>query len=333
VNPDHAWIIGGGGALGSGIRRQFAVEFPETTLRAPLSTPIPWNDPPRRDARLAEELRSWSVQVRASGAPWICLWCAGSGVVSTSLSALEAETAAFGSFLEALGRELADAAPGQRGLFLLASSAGGTYAGSPGSIFTEDVPCRPLSPYGHAKLQQEEMLRSWLRERPAMSGLVARYSNLYGPGQKLDKPQGFISQLARSILWRRALSVYVPMDTIRDYLFISDAASVTLCCLKRLMQEGPGTLVTKILASGRSASLAEIIGILGKIAPHHPRIIVGRTGSRQPSKLKFRSTVYPEIQASSPTPLPAGIRAVFLDLVSLLQQGRLPPPVELPSRP
>ncbi|HZF00098.1 MAG TPA: hypothetical protein VE981_24020, partial [Planctomycetota bacterium] len=140
--------------------------------------------------------------------------------------------------------------------------------------------------------------------------------------------QGFISQLARSVLWRRALPVYVPLDTVRDYIHISDAASVTLRCLKRLARRGPGPMVTKIVASGRSASLAEIIGIFADIAPHHPRLITARTGHQQPSKLKFRSTVYPDILPSSPTPLPAGIRSVFLDQVAMLQQGRLPPPAD-----
>jgi len=48
--------------------------------------------------------------------------------------------------------------------------------------------------------------------------MVGRMSNLYGPGQNLKKVQGLISQMCLRVLTRQPLVLYVPLDTIRDYL-------------------------------------------------------------------------------------------------------------------
>ncbi len=63
--------------------------------------------------------------------------------------------------------------------------------------------------------------------------LVGRLSNLYGPGQDLAKPQGLISQLCRAQLTRRPLSIYVSLDTRRDYLFVDDAAAMVVAGARR----------------------------------------------------------------------------------------------------
>jgi UDP-glucose 4-epimerase len=107
---------------------------------------------------------------------------------------------------------------------ILASSAGGIYAGAPEVPLTERSPARPLSAYGEAKLRQEQALAHWAEGRPEVSTLVARIANLYGPGQRADKPQGLISQMSRCLIHRRPVHIYVPLDTVRDFVFVEDAA-------------------------------------------------------------------------------------------------------------
>ena len=75
-----------------------------------------------------------------------------------------------------------------RGSILLASSAGGVHAGDLRQPATETSVATPVSEYGRTKLGQEQLLAELTADRPLTSCVVARYSNLYGPGQRLDKP-------------------------------------------------------------------------------------------------------------------------------------------------
>ena len=63
---------------------------------------------------------------------------------------------------------------------------------------------------------------------------MGRIANLYGPGQGLEKPQGLISQIIRSHLIRTPISIYVPLDTMRDYLFAPDCGELVVDALRRL---------------------------------------------------------------------------------------------------
>ena len=100
----------------------------------------------------------------------------------------------------------------------------GCTPGHPEPPFTEHTEPAPISPYGRAKLRSEEIATAFA-VRTSTALLVGRLANLYGPGQNLDKPQGLISQLCRAQLTRQPLSVSVPLDTMRDYLFVDDAAA------------------------------------------------------------------------------------------------------------
>lgn len=114
-------------------------------------------------------------------------------MTSTAASQLQAE-------VELLARLLAAVEPpaAQSGVVFLASSVGGLYAGSPAPLFDEQTVPRPLSPYGRSKQAMEGVAGDWVA-RTGGRVLVGRISNLYGPGQDLDKPQGLITQLIRSL--------------------------------------------------------------------------------------------------------------------------------------
>ena len=96
-----------------------------------------------------------------------------------------------------------------------------------GAPFTEHTTPAPISAYGRAKLRSEEIATEFA-VRTGSALLVGRLSNLYGPGQDITKPQGLISQLCRAQLTRQPLSVYVSLDTMRDYLFVDDAAAMVV---------------------------------------------------------------------------------------------------------
>jgi UDP-glucose 4-epimerase len=238
------------------------------------------------------------------------------------------ESAALRQLVGRLGASLADPEPARPGLFLLSSSAGGVYGDSPEVPLTEDSRCSPISEYGRNKLDQEEFVLRWAGSRPNVSCLVARFSNLYGPGQNLARPQGLIAQLSRSVIHRQPIHVYVPLDTLRDYLFVDDAARHTLRVLKRLRGTEPSRTLVKIFAASQSISIAGVIGIFARVSKRPPRVVCmpHARHRQQPLRLQFRSRRAFDGDAPPMTDLAAGIHAMLHHHMALYQQGHLPAP-------
>ena len=215
----------------------------------------------------------------------------------------------------------------RRGTLFLASSAGGVYAGSPARHpFDEESPVRAIAPYGHAKLAQEEHFTR-AAEAGGVDLVLGRLSNLYGPGQNLSKPQGLVAHVGKAALRRQPISIYVPLDTIRDYLFVTDAARMVVGAVERreeARRRGDGrTTVTKIFASEVETTVASVLGTWRRVLRRPLRVALASDpiGSVQPRTLAFRSHVWPDLRGV-PTPFLLGVDAVRRDqLARLLAAG------------
>ena len=128
--------------------------------------------------------------------------------------------------------------------------------------------------------------------------LVGRLANLYGPGQDLDKPQGLVSQLCRAQLTRQPLTVYVPLDTMRDYLFVDDAAAMAVAGLGAVTPSGRRAL--KVLASERSTTVGAVLGDLHRVTRRRPPVVLGVSprSRRQVRDLRLRSVAWPHGHAA-----------------------------------
>lgn len=313
--PPLTWVIGRGGLLGRSL---------ETVLGAGGgSTPDVWLPPRPVDWSAPgagfEELREYAVEfLRDAGdRPWSVAWCAGAGVTGTSSAVLQLELGALGATLEAL----AASSRGPGGAFFFASSAGGVYAGVGAPPYDEFSPVSPLAPYGQAKLDAEALVAGWSR-RSGIPSLIGRISNIYGPGQNLDKAQGLVSQICRSHLTGQPLSIYVSLDTLRDYLFAPDCARLVVAGLARLREGQPG-VVTKILASQRAITIGAVLGEMRRIFKSPTHIVLGASASSalQARDLSLRSRVWPELDRAGLTPFPVGVAATSADLLRRLQAG------------
>ena len=320
-----AWVVGRGGLLGSCVERKIssAVWSPER--------PIIWDDPNRLRKSVEDAVQSFHARLTAETYDtWCVYWCAGSGVVGTPADRLAAETASLRFFLDRLGAAFDKSQRFLRGQVFLASSAGGVYAGSTVHPLTEETPPQPISDYGRAKLEQEDMLRRWALGRPRVSTLVGRLSNLYGPGQRLDKPQGLISHMSRCLIFSMPVRIYVPLDTIRDYLFAEDAAARIISGMTRLEREAVSghQHIIKVYSSGKETTVAGLIGVFRQIAKRHLRIVSGLVPVRslQPARLQFRSTVWTDEPNPPRTELLDGVNRVHRHQLTLFQMGQLPPP-------
>lgn len=310
-----SWVIGAGGLLGSGVVRELEARD------APLlpRTTIGW-----RTAAAPLDLERGLAALTSTSHDWTIFWCAGAGVTDTSAAALDDEATTFRAFVSAVGA--LDSTTRRRGVIVFASSAGGVYGGSEHPPFTESTEPVPLGAYGRAKLASEQVLREL--SSTGVRVVVARIANLYGPGQNLDKQQGLITRLCYSAVTRTPVSVFVSLDTRRDYLYVSDAARLLVECASRARQ-GTEHFTVKILGSGRSTTIASLIGLFRKIGGPAPRIITGTSATAwlQSRDLRLRSTVWTDLDAEAVrTTLAEGVARTMADLLAhWVQAGRVPP--------
>lgn len=309
MTPAPSWVIGAGGLLGRHVTASLRREG-----HLVLTSRVPWHDPERARAALASGIGA--LDEAAQGGPWNVAWCAGAGVVSTPETALLAEASLFEAFLDDLmGSRLSVG----DGAVLLASSAGGVYAGSSSRApFNESSPTGPLVPYGTIKLRMEAAVEAFAQGAGA-TALIARIANLYGPGQDLDKPQGLISQLCRTQVTGEPLVVYVPVDTMRDYVYADDCGNLIaagLAGLRRRVEGLESRTVVKIVASGQCTTIGYLISETSRQYKKRPRIVVKapQEGSGQVIDLRLRSTVWTELDRHMRTPLFIGIARTAEDV-------------------
>jgi UDP-glucose 4-epimerase len=241
-------------------------------------------------------------------------------VTSTARHELDREVDVLRDFMEAVvDRATSSSSPGRAAVFL-ASSAGGVYSGSSDPPFTEHTEPRPLAPYGEAKLAAEGVVRD-VCGAAGVSALIGRIGNLYGPGQNVRKPQGLITHLCRSHVTGQPTSIYVSLDTLRDYIYVQDCAEMVVDGFERLERHRAdepeaSSVVTKIMASQRSVSVGALLMESRRVFRRPLRILVASSpySNAQVRDLRLRSVVWPELDRRNLTPLPAGISATVADL-------------------
>jgi len=335
ATPVLTWVIGRGGLLGQSVERAIdeAMHHRTRGTQADVSgaiggsarhlwhpaAPIDWSSPGAGAEDLVRRAAEFLTQV--GDRRWSVAWCAGAGVTSTSAGALRLELAALKETLDAL----AVVPDGHKGAFFFASSAGGVYAGVGAPPYDEFSPVHPLAAYGQAKLDGEALVTAWSQQTGTPS-LIGRIANVYGPGQNLGKAQGLISQICRSHLTGQPLSVYVSLDTLRDYLFAPDCGKLIASGLVRLRRDEPTSepnVVTKILASQRAITIGAVLGEVRRIFKSQPRIVLGASAvaAVQARDLSLRSRVWPDLDRVSLTPFPVGVATTAADLLRHLQVG------------
>ncbi|MCJ0904390.1 NAD(P)-dependent oxidoreductase [Rhodococcus sp. ARC_M6] len=293
------WVVGSGGLLGSAVARDLHRRGADIR-----TSRVPWGDPDRAKDTLFADARKLIVD--AAGGPWRMAWCAGAGVNGTSRDEFARENGLMKDVLDELGTTNAGT-----GTIFHASSAGGVYAGAPGAPHTEASATAPLADYGYAKLDAESIVREF-GERTGTRTVIGRFANLYGPGQNLAKPQGLISHLCRGYLMSMPISIYVPMDTLRDYVYVSDAAEMVVDSFKQA-ENSPVGVVTKIYASGRSVTIGAILGACHSVFRTRPNVVLASSplASAQARDLRLRSIVWTELDQRPHRPLPAGIASTL----------------------
>ncbi len=313
----HVWILGSGGLLGGEMMNILSGEQGSSLFRE--STPLPWLEKSALKEKLNEAMDAFAKRIDKNDT-WELHWMAGKSIMSSTRSELEEETNILSFVLEAIASQVTMQAT--EGTIVFASSAGGVYAGSSDDSISESSAVSPLTPYGEEKLKQEEQIRSFASTHPNISVLISRLSTIYGPKQSQGKKQGLLTHIARSILRKKPVEIFVPLDTIRDYIHVRDAAAQMLLALAET--RGTKHVVVKIVASEEPTTIAEIIRIFRHVLRIRPRIITSSDSRRShyTRRICFRSTVLPEVRMKERTSLLCGIAEILASERLAMAKGK-----------
>jgi dTDP-glucose 4,6-dehydratase len=88
------------------------------------------------------------------------------------------------------------------------------------SLFTEETPYAPSSPYSASKASSDHLVRAWARTFK-LNTVITNCSNNYGP---YHFPEKLIPHMILNALHGKALPVYGDGQQIRDWLYVEDHA-------------------------------------------------------------------------------------------------------------
>lgn len=139
------------------------------------------------------------------------------------------------------------------------SSGGAVYGKSSSKILNENSPTNPISNYGMSKLIFEKMLIMY-QHLHNIDFLIFRISNVYGPFQNLNKPQGVISHWLRNTIKGETIEIWGNGEVKRDYIYISDAVSAMVAATESSVRNEIFNI-----GYGVSYSLLDILEVFKKI--------------------------------------------------------------------
>jgi dTDP-glucose 4,6-dehydratase len=97
------------------------------------------------------------------------------------------------------------------------------------SLFTEETPYAPSSPYSASKAASDHLVRAW-HHTYGLPVVLSNCSNNYGP---YHFPEKLIPLVLLNALEGRPLPVYGKGDNVRDWLFVEDHAAALEAVLTR----------------------------------------------------------------------------------------------------
>jgi UDP-glucose 4-epimerase len=144
-------------------------------------------------------------------------------------------------------------------IFASSSSVYGSVADLPR---TEDLPTRPISPYGASKLAAEALVLAY-GSTYNMRNIVLRFFNVYGPRQRPEGPYAaVIPRFINAALAGNPIDIHGSGEQSRDFTYVETVAQVVEQALTRsdLWLDKPVNL-----AFGSTTSINQIASLVEKI--------------------------------------------------------------------
>jgi len=121
----------------------------------------------------------------------------------------------------------------------------------------EDVPPRPLSPYGVTKLTCEHLARAHGRGF-GLDAVVLRYFNAYGPRQRPDMA---FPRIVAALAEGKPFTLYGDGEQSRSFTYVGDVVEATMLAMDRA---DAGSVYN--VGGGEEATMNETIALLERIA-------------------------------------------------------------------
>lgn len=141
--------------------------------------------------------------------------------------------------------------------FLFASTGGAIYGEQEHFPATENHPCRPLSPYGVAKLACEHYLYYFHVEQ-GLNATCLRYANVYGERQNPCGEAGVVAIFAERLLRNKPCTINGDGLQTRDYIHVSDVVEANMAAL------GTAGFSIYNVGTGVETSVVDIFDLLAR---------------------------------------------------------------------
>ncbi|MGO9197931.1 MAG: NAD-dependent epimerase/dehydratase family protein [Acidimicrobiales bacterium] len=116
-------------------------------------------------------------------------------------------------------------------------------------VIVEDMPLRPLTPYGATKAAAENLLSAYSASY-GLKAVALRFTNVYGRGMQVK--DSVIARLMRAALSGGGIEVYGDGTQVRDYVYVTDVVAAI-----ELGISLPGSDVL-VIGSGTSVSMLDL---------------------------------------------------------------------------
>jgi len=151
---------------------------------------------------------------------------------------------------------------------IIYASTGGAVYGDPEYLpVDEEHPVNPISQYGVSKHTIEHYLHVYSIQCE-IDYVVLRYSNVYGPRQKITEGSGVVPVFTRQILQGVQPTIFGSGDKTRDYVYVADVVHANLIAMQANVR-GIYNIGTGIETSDKEMfdTLAKILDYQG--TPHY----------------------------------------------------------------
>jgi UDP-glucuronate 4-epimerase len=148
-------------------------------------------------------------------------------------------------------------AASQAAVRIVLASTSSVYGNAESYPTHEEMPPRPVSPYGVTKLACESLARTYA-ECFGLEVVVLRYFTVYGPRQRPDMA---FARIISALVGETPFHVFGNGEQSRDFTYVGDAVEATLAAM-----ESPRSGVTYNVGGGSETTLRDVIALVEQLA-------------------------------------------------------------------
>lgn len=138
---------------------------------------------------------------------------------------------------------------------IITASTAAVYGNSKYIPIDETHPKEPFSPYGLSKYTMEKYI-----ELSNVPYIIFRFSNVYGPRQKISGESGVIAIFSKAMANGEIIKIYGTGDQVRDFIYVEDVAKIFVKAIE-------SDVKNKILnfSTNKGITINELFKLMSKI--------------------------------------------------------------------